>query len=37
MRRWFERLEACDHKRRPRMLPGNPLVARLLAALPFNS
>ncbi len=37
MRRWFERLEACDHKRRPRMLPGNPLVARLLATLPFIS
>lgn len=35
MRPWFERLEACDYKRRPRALPRNPLVARLLAALPF--
>ena len=37
MRRWFERLETCDYKRRPRVLPGNPLVARLLAALPLVS
>jgi choline dehydrogenase len=37
MRRWFEKLEACDYKRRPRMLPRAPWLARLLAALPFVS
>ena len=37
MRRWFEQLEACDYKRRPRMLPRHPWLARLLAALPFVS
>jgi choline dehydrogenase len=37
MRRWFERLEACQYKRRPRMLPRHPWPARLLAALPFVS
>jgi choline dehydrogenase len=37
MRRWFERLEACRYKRRPRMLPRHPWLARLLAALPFVS
>ncbi|MCW2532626.1 MAG: choline dehydrogenase-like flavoprotein [Blastococcus sp.] len=37
MRRWFERLEACQYKRRPRMLPRQPWLARLLAALPFVS
>jgi choline dehydrogenase len=37
MRRWFERLEACDYKRRPRMLPRQPWLGRLLAALPFVS
>lgn len=37
MRQWFERLEACQYKRRPRMLPKHPWLARLLAALPFVS
>jgi choline dehydrogenase len=37
MRQWFEKLEACHYKRRPRVLPRNPLLARLLAALPFVS
>jgi choline dehydrogenase len=37
MRHWFERLEACQYKRRPRMLPRRPWLARLLAALPFVS
>jgi choline dehydrogenase len=37
MRRWFEQLEACHYRRRPRVLPGHPWLARLLAALPFVS
>jgi choline dehydrogenase len=37
MRAWFEKLEACDYKRRPRLLPRNRLLARLLAALPLVS
>ncbi|WP_209308943.1 GMC oxidoreductase [Blastococcus sp. CT_GayMR16] len=37
MRQWFERLEACQYKRRPRMLPRHPWLARLLAWLPFVS
>lgn len=37
MRRWFERLEACGYKHRPRMLPRHPWLARLFAALPFVS
>ena len=37
MRQWFERLEACQYKRRPRMLPKHPWLAKLLAALPFVS
>jgi choline dehydrogenase len=37
MRQWFERVEACRYKRRPRMLPRHPWPARLLAALPFVS
>jgi choline dehydrogenase len=37
MRQWFERLEACGYKRRPRVLPRHPWLARLLAALPFVS
>jgi choline dehydrogenase len=37
MRRWFEGMEACGYKRRPRMLPRHPWAARLLAALPFVS
>jgi choline dehydrogenase len=37
MRQWFERLEACDYKRRPRTLPRHPWPARLLAALPLVS
>ena len=31
MRRWFERLEACDYKRRPRSCPATRWLARLLA------
>ena len=37
MRQWFERLEACDYKRRPRMLPRHPWLARLFAVLPLLS
>jgi choline dehydrogenase len=37
MRQWFERLEACRYKRRPRMLPRHPWLARLFAALPLLS
>jgi choline dehydrogenase len=37
MRQWFERLEACRYKRRPRMLPRHPRLARLFAALPLIS
>jgi choline dehydrogenase len=37
MRQWFERLEACDYKRRPRMLPRHPWLARLFAVLPLVS
>ena len=37
MRHWFERLESCQYKRRPRMLPPHPLLARLLASLPLVS
>jgi choline dehydrogenase len=37
MRRWFEQLEACRYRRRPRVLPRWPWLARLLAALPFVS
>jgi choline dehydrogenase len=37
MRRWFEQLEACHYRRRPRVLPRRPWLARLLAALPFVS
>ena len=37
MRRWFEKLEACAYKRRPRMLPRHPWLARLLTSLPFVS
>ncbi|HYH73398.1 MAG TPA: hypothetical protein VD764_09270, partial [Nocardioides sp.] len=37
MRRWFERVEACAYKPRPRMLPRHPWLARVLAALPFVS
>jgi choline dehydrogenase len=37
MRRWFERLEACQYLRRPRVLPRHPGLARLLAGLPFLS
>ena len=39
MRRWFEQLEACapGYKRRPRALPRNPVLARVLAWLPLVS
>lgn len=37
MRDYFERLELCTYRRRPRMLPRNRLLARLLAALPLVS
>jgi choline dehydrogenase len=37
MRRWFERLEACQYRRRPHVLPRHPWLSRLLAALPFVS
>jgi len=37
MRQWFERVEACHYKRRPRVLPRHPWAARLLAALPLVS
>ena len=37
MRGWFEKLEACHYKRRPRALPRSRWLARLLAALPFVS
>jgi choline dehydrogenase len=37
MRRWFERLEACRYRNRPRVLPRHPWPARLLGALPFVS
>jgi choline dehydrogenase len=32
MRQWFERVEACDYKKRPRMLPKHPWLATLLSA-----
>jgi choline dehydrogenase len=37
MRQWFERLEACHYRPRPRVLPKNRLLARLLEALPLVS
>ncbi|MFL6052250.1 MAG: GMC family oxidoreductase [Actinoallomurus sp.] len=37
MRTFFERIECCRYRRRPMMLPRNPLLARLLAALPIVS
>ena len=37
MRRWFERLEACAYKRRPRALPRNPWLARPARRLPLVS
>jgi choline dehydrogenase len=37
MRRWFERLEACSYVDRPRVLPRNHLLARLVARLPWTS
>jgi choline dehydrogenase len=37
MRQWFERLEACHYKPKPRVLPRRPWLARLLAAIPFVS
>ena len=37
MRQWFERVEACGYKKRPRMLPTHPWLATLLARLPWVS
>jgi choline dehydrogenase len=37
MRQWFERLESCGYKSRPRMLPRHPWLARLFAVLPLLS
>jgi choline dehydrogenase len=37
MRQWFERLEACRYKRRPRVLPRHPWLARMFATLPLIS
>jgi choline dehydrogenase len=37
MRQWFERLESCGYKDRPRMLPRHPWLARLFAVLPLIS
>ena len=37
MRQWFERLEACRYKRRPRMLPRHPWLAALVTRLPLLS
>ncbi|WP_460110768.1 GMC family oxidoreductase [Streptomyces sp. YKOK-J1] len=37
MRRYFERLERCTYRPRPKQPPGNPLLAALLRALPLVS
>ena len=37
MRQWFERVESCGYKSRPRMLPRHPWLARLFAVLPLVS
>ena len=37
MRGYFERLERCTYRRRPKALPRNPWLARLLASLPLVS
>jgi len=37
MRRYFERLERCNYRRRPLVLPRNRLLATLLASLPLVS
>ena len=37
MRRYFERLERCSYRPRPRKLPANPVLAALLRALPFTA
>jgi choline dehydrogenase len=37
MRRYFERLERCTYRPRPKEPPGNPLLAALLRALPVVS
>jgi choline dehydrogenase len=37
MRQWFERVEACHYKRRPRMLPRVRWLARLFEILPLVS
>ncbi|MEU6197788.1 GMC oxidoreductase [Streptomyces sp. NPDC047061] len=36
MRRYFERLERCTYRPRPKEPPANPLLAALLKALPFT-
>lgn len=37
MRRYFERLERCTYRPRPKEPPANPLLAALLNALPFTA
>jgi choline dehydrogenase len=37
MRRYFERLERCTYRPRPKEPPANPLLAALLKALPFTA
>ncbi|MFF2205851.1 GMC family oxidoreductase [Streptomyces sp. NPDC058145] len=37
MRRYFERLERCTYRPRPKEPPGNPLLAALIRALPLVS
>lgn len=37
MRQWFERVESCGYKTRPRMLPKHHWLARLFAVLPLVS
>ncbi|MFP1624114.1 GMC family oxidoreductase [Streptomyces sp. 5K101] len=37
MRRYFERLERCTYRPRPKEPPGNPLLAALLKLLPFTA
>ncbi|MFF4014807.1 GMC family oxidoreductase [Streptomyces sp. NPDC001843] len=37
MRRYFERLERCTYRPRPKEPPRNPLLAALLGSLPFTS
>ncbi|HET6856514.1 MAG TPA: hypothetical protein VFH94_05390, partial [Streptomyces sp.] len=37
MRAYFERIERCGYRPRPKVLPANPLLARLVRLLPFVS